>query len=233
MKVGIMQPYFLPYVGYFQLINEVDIFVLYDNIEYTKKGWINRNNYLLNGKPYLFTIPLKKDSDYLNIENRIISESFKKNKLLTKIKEAYNKAPCFKNIFPLIESIVNHKESNLFEFIINSIYKICKNLEINTKIIRSSHIEIDHGLKAEEKVISICKSLNATTYINPIGGLELYDKRSFNEKNLDLTFLKANLNIKYDQGFDVFVPNLSILDLLMHLDKNEIKKILTEYKLIK
>ena len=87
MKLAIMQPYFFPYIGYFQLIKSVDEFVIYDNIQYTKKGWINRNRILVNGTDYLISLPLKKDSDYLNVVDRQLAESWEKDrtKLLTLI----------------------------------------------------------------------------------------------------------------------------------------------------
>jgi hypothetical protein len=102
MKLAIMQPYIFPYIGYFQLINTVDKFVVYDNIQFTKKGWINRNRILINGKEEYITLPLKKDSDYLNIDQRVLSDVFKeqRNKILRKINESYKKAPGFKTAFP-------------------------------------------------------------------------------------------------------------------------------------
>ena len=134
MKLAIMQPYFFPYIGYWQLLNAVDTFVIYDNIKYTKKGWINRNNYLLNGKLKTFSIPLKKDSDYLNIDDRYLFEGFDKNKLLNQIKGAYGKAPYFNSVFSLIKSIINYKERNLFSYIKNSIEAVYDYLNLNTNI---------------------------------------------------------------------------------------------------
>src|SRR5690606_18130129 len=122
MRLAIMQPYFCPYIGYFQLMNAVDKFVVYDNIQYTKKGWINRNRILMNGKDQLFSLPVKKDSDYLNINQRFLSDDFdgEKKKLLNKFKGAYNKAPYFKEIFPLLQEIINDDSNNLFDYIYHS-----------------------------------------------------------------------------------------------------------------
>ena len=119
MKLAIMQPYIFPYIGYFQLINAVDKFVVYDNIQFTKKGWINRNRVLMNGKDEYFTISLKKDSDFLNVDQRMVSDIFKTDriKLLRRISEAYRKAPEYNKVYPLVESIINEEEENLFAFI--------------------------------------------------------------------------------------------------------------------
>jgi hypothetical protein len=136
-KVAIMQPYFFPYIGYFQLINAVDIFVVYDNIQFSKKGWFHRNRILVNGKDDFFTLPLKKDSDFLNVNQRSLSETWEheKVKILRKIKENYRKAPHFTETMPLIEEIFGFANTNLFHFIYDSIVKICKILEIKTKLL--------------------------------------------------------------------------------------------------
>ena len=114
MKLAIMQPYFLPYIGYFQLIAAVDTFIIYDNVKYTKKGWINRNRLLLNGRDAMFSLPLKKDSDYFDIDKRELANEFNPNKLLNQIIGAYRHAPQFKETLPLIEKIIQIPEKNLF-----------------------------------------------------------------------------------------------------------------------
>lgn len=225
-----MQPYFLPYIGYFQLINSVDYFVLYDNIEYTKKGWINRNRYLQNGKDNLFTIPLRKDSDFLDIKQREISESFNSLRLLSQIQNAYRKAPYFDKVFPLITTIIYNNDKNLFNYIYNSIKLICELLCIQTQIVISSDIPIDHSLKSENKVIDICNFFNAQTYINSIGGKKLYDFNTFNNQNIELCFLESD-TIEYDQFTHDFVPSLSILDVLMFNSKATVQQYLEKYTL--
>lgn len=227
MRVAIMQPYFMPYVGYFQLINSVDKFVVYDNIKYTKKGWINRNRMLVNNKDSMFSIPLKKDSDYLNISERVISENFTKDKFLSKIYNAYLKAPSFKIVFPVVEDIVNFNEENLFSYIYHSLVTISKYLEIDTEFIISSSLKIDDAHKGEEKVLSICKEIACTEYINPIGGTELYSKNKFKENGINLSFLKSS-NVEYTQFNSEFIPWLSILDIMMFNPVEEIKRILNE-----
>lgn len=226
-----MQPYFLPYIGYWQLINSVDIFVIYDNIQYTKKGWFNRNRLIKNGKDALFSVSLKKDNDYLNVDERFISNDFDRKKLIAQFKNSYAKAPHIKEIMPLLEEIINFDEDNLFKYIYNSVTKICEYLEIETKILVSSSIDIDHNLKAEKKVLAICEALSATAYINPIGGIDLYSKDKFKSKGLDLRFIKSD-NIEYKQFNNDFIPWLSIIDVLMFNNKEETKKMIKGYELI-
>ncbi|MCF6279740.1 MAG: WbqC family protein [Flavobacteriaceae bacterium] len=233
MKLAIMQPYFLPYIGYFQLINAVDKFVVYDNIEFTKKGWIHRNRLLNNGKDYLFSLPLKKDSDYLNVNQRELSVDFfvYKSKILRKIENDYKKAPYFETVSPLIEKIFNDSEINLFQFIFFSINEIVKFLSINTQIIISSEISIDHSLKSQDKVIALCKELSASNYYNPIGGVDLYNKNDFLQNNISLNFIKSK-KIEYKQLENVFIPWLSIVDILMFNSKEEVLKMLDNYEII-
>lgn len=228
MKVAIMQPYFFPYIGYFQLINAVDIFVIYDSIEFSKKGWINRNRILVNDKDYVFTLPLKKDSDFLNVDERFLSDNWNsdKIKLLNKIKEAYRKAPFYNDVIVILEDALNYEDKNLFDFIKNSLIKVLDYLEIKTKIIQSSEVDFDNSLKNQDKVIAICNALKAKTYINPIGGLELYDKEVFKASGIELQFLKAN-PITYQQYGDEFAMFLSIIDVMMFNSVEDIKKFIT------
>jgi hypothetical protein len=233
MKVAIMQPYFFPYIGYFQLINSVDKFIIYDNIQYTKKGWINRNRILVNKKDQLITLPIKKDSDYLNVVERELSKSWEidKNKMLNVIKSSYNKAPYFQDTFELISKCLNNPETNLFKFIYDSIVSINNYLEIKTPIIISSTVDMDHTLKSQDKVLSLCKKQNADTYINSIGGVELYDKETFKKNNIELNFIKSN-PIQYKQFNNEFTSWLSIIDVMMFNSKQQIKEYLNNYTLI-
>ena len=233
MKTGIMQPYFLPYLGYFQLINACDSFVVYDNIQFTKKGWIHRNRMLLNGKDMMFTLPLKNDSDYLNVDQRFLGENYEKEKakILGQVKSSYSKALHFKTAFPIIEDIFNDSERNLFAFIFNALKKINNYLDITTPLIVSSTIDIDHSLKGKHKVIALIKKLGADTYINPIGGMELYSKDEFSENGIALQFHKMK-PVVYPQFSNEFIPYLSILDVMMFNDKTTIRGFLNEFELL-
>ena len=228
--VAIMQPYFLPYIGYWQLIDLADEFIVYDNIQYTKKGWINRNRYLHESEARLFTLPLEKASDYIDIRERSISASFNKGRLLTQIREAYRKAPCFTATFDLFESIVMFDERNLFLYLLHSIKAVTGYLDINTKITVSSHVNADHSLRASDRVLAICEAIGATRYINPIGGVKLYDKEIFRLRNIQLEFLRSEA-VPYQQFGGEFAPFLSILDVLMFNGAEKTKGVLKSYTL--
>ena len=218
-----MQPYFLPYVGYFQLISSVDQFVIYDNIKYTKKGWINRNRFLQNDEAAIFTLSLENDSDSKSICQRSLATDFNKTKILNQLADSYRKSRCFDQTFPLIQRIIQFPERNLFLYLQNSISLICDHLSIDTKILVSSEIAIDHQLRSQEKVIALCRSLGATNYVNAINGLSLYSKNEFEVFNIDLSFIKS-LPFEYPQNGGLFVPHLSIIDVLMFNDLENVKE---------
>lgn len=231
-SIAIMQPYFFPYIGYFQLIKAVDLFVMYEDIQYTKKGWINRNRFLLNGKEKVFTLPLKKASSFLSVMNREISADFKKDRFLNQLREAYRQAPYFEKVFPCIEKIVLQNESNLFAYIRNSILNICKYLMIDTEIITSSAVQMNSLLRGKHKVMTICKSVDTDIYINPIGGQEMYSKQEFSVQGIELKFLKTK-TIEYKQFSNEFVPWLSIIDVMMFNSVDDIADfLLSDYELV-
>lgn len=223
MKLAIMQPYFLPYIGYFQLIAAVDRFVIYDNIKYTKKGWINRNRMLRDGTDVMFSLPLKGGSDNLDIVERQLSADFDRRKLLAQFHGAYRRAPCFSQAFPVVEEILGHDEDNLFAFIHHSVVRICRYLEIPTEVVVSSTIPIDHGLKGEEKVLALCRQAGADTYVNAIGGIDLYSPETFRLNGIELRFIRSR-RIEYTQFGQAFVPWLSILDLIMFNTRDALKE---------
>lgn len=232
--IGIMQPYFLPYIGYFQLINMVDQFVLYDNIQFTKKGWIHRNRMLINDKDEYFSLPLKKDSDFLNVNQRFLASDFEihKDKLLRKIEQNYKKAPYFNEFFPVIQNILNYKENNLFDFIHHSIKIITNYLNIPNNIFVSSKLPLQiNDLKGKDKVVEICKVLNATAYINSSGGVDLYNKEDFKANGINLEFYKSNF-IQYKQYQNDFIPYLSILDVCMFNDRELVVEYLNKYTIL-
>lgn len=232
MRLAIMQPYFFPYIGYFQLIAAVDLFIVYDNIKYTKKGWISRNRMLQNGKDVMFSLSLKNDSDYLDVCERELSADFNRDKLLNQLNGAYRRAPYFAQTFPLVENIVRYEDMNLFRFLHHSIVKTCEHLGIATEIRISSDIAIDHELKNQDKVLALCEAVSASTYVNAIGGMELYSKEVFQEKGIDLRFIHS-LPFEYPQFGDAFVPWLSIIDVMMFNPLDTIRTcISTNYKLI-
>lgn len=230
-KIAIMQPYFFPYIGYWQLINAVDIFVLYDDVNYIKKGWINRNNILLNKSKHLITIPLLNVSQNKHINECIISDDDKIiNNIIKTINLAYRKAPYYNLVFPTLEKIIKTKGS-ISDLVLKSVLWIKEYLNIDTEIILSSSIGKNNELKGQDKIIEIVKKLNGNHYINAIGGQELYDKEIFNNNEIKLNFIKMK-EIKYKQFNNEFVPNLSFIDVLMFNSPEEIKRMLNDYELI-
>jgi hypothetical protein len=228
-KVAIMQPYLFPYIGYWQLINAVDTFVIYDEIEYTKRGWINRNRLLKNGEPSLFSLPIKKGSDHLFVNQRYLSDqaSKDKQKLLRQFEGAYRKAPFYNEGMEVLNYCLANTEKNLFEFIFHSIIHISNLLGITTKIVKSSSLGVDNYLKSEAKVLSICSSLRANQYINPIGGELLYNKKKFAQAGLELKFQKVR-DFSYNQFDKKFSTHLSIIDVIMFNGVEKTKDYLIE-----
>lgn len=224
-RIAIMQPYFFPYIGYFQLIQTADLFVVYDNIQYTKKGWINRNRFLLDGKDQLFSIPLKNAAEGLHVIDRQIAADFRSDKLLNRLREAYRHAPYFGCVFPMVENCVQQQETNLFKYIYRSLRETCDYLGIETELLISSSVPIDHALAGKEKVIALCQQLGAETYINPIGGQALYAREDFRTRGIELQFLKSK-PFSYSQFNRAFVPWLSIIDVMMFNRVADIKNYL-------
>lgn len=233
MKIAIMQPYIFPYIGYFQLIADVDKFVVLDDVNFINKGWINRNRILINGKDNLFTIPLEKSSQNKLINEIEISNEIKwKIKFIKSIELSYKKAPYYKNIFPLIEYIINSDKNKISEFNLNCIKVLNDHFDINTTIVPSSSVYNNKELKADDRILDICLKENVRTYINPIGGIELYNKDKFKESGVDLYFIKTN-SIQYKQFENPFVPWLSIIDVMMFNSTTRIKEYLnSSYQLI-
>ena len=232
MKVAIMQPYFFPYIGYFQLIRSVDLFIMYDNIKYTKKGWINRNRFLRNGVDCVFTVPLRKDSDSVDVRDRAVAADFDRAKLVNQLREAYQRAPHFHESFPIIEAAVMAPRDNLFEYIYGSVVGVCRYLGIGTRIVPSSSLAIDGELKAQDKVLALCKAAGATLYINAIGGQGLYVREQFRAQCVELKFLNTR-PIEYPQFGDPYVPWLSIIDVMMFNPVERVREFLeTHYDLI-
>jgi hypothetical protein len=229
MKIAIMQPYLFPYIAYWQLIKAVDKFIIFDDINFINKGYINRNNILVNDKSYQFTLELIGAS-----QNKLINEiqiGKNSNKILKSIEYNYKKAPYFKNAFPLLEDIFNQKEKNLAKFIGYSLKKISNYFEIDTSFVYSSEIEKNSNLKNQDKIIDICEKLNAKEYINLIGGRELYKKEEFISRNIELSFIDTRPE-KYQQFNNKFTTSLSIIDIMMFNNKVKINNMLNNYQLI-
>jgi hypothetical protein len=232
MRLAIMQPYFLPYIGYLQLIDAVDKFVLYDDVNYINKGWINRNRILVNGQEYLFTIPLKEASQNKLINEIYLSDDPKwRGKLLKTFEQAYKKAPFYLTAFAVTEKIINLDAEKVSDWIAGSFGILNEYLGIQTEIVPSSSIYENTHLKGQERILNICQQEKAEHYINPIGGTDLYDKSYFEQVGIQLNFLKSKALV-YSQFKNEFVPWLSIVDMMMFNDVPAIQGFLNEYELI-
>jgi hypothetical protein len=229
MKLGIMQPYFFPYIGYFHLIKAVDKFVIYDDVNYIKGGWINRNRILLKNEAAFINIPILGSSSFKKINEIEIGKDL--NGVLKKIHFAYSKAPYFKKVFPFISDLILYNSNSLSLHLANSIWEISNYFRLDTKFVLSSEINKDNSLKGQDKIISICKLEKASTYCNAIGGISLYSKNDFKDYFIDLKFIKSG-NIEYMQFGADFIANLSIIDVMMFNDRERIVEYLSDYELV-
>jgi len=231
MKIAIMQPYFFPYIGYFQLIAAVDKFIIYDDVSFINRGWINRNNILINGKAGLISVPLNGASQNKRIKDIIpVSEQKWKHSLLKTIEQNYKKASQFDVVYPMLQQVINANTGSISEFNYTGIKCVCDYLGISTTLIPSSEIYANNELKGQFRIMDICKKENAQHYINPSGGVELYDREIFTRVGISLSFLKSELP-PYKQFTDYFTPALSIIDVMMFCDSDDIKFQLTRFRL--
>jgi hypothetical protein len=231
MRLAIMQPYIFPYIGYFQLINAVDKFVIYDDVNYINKGWINRNNILVNNKACLFTVPLKDASQNRLIKDIEVLNDDWKLKFLKTVEMAYKKAPKFQDVFPLIKNVVQTNTVHISELAYTSLRLVAEYLECSIMFEVTSSVYENATLKAQNRILDICLKEKASQYINPIGGVEIYSKDLFDGSSIRLNFLKTNA-LSYKQFGPDFTPNLSMIDTLMFNSKDEIKRMLDLYELI-
>lgn len=232
MKLAIMQPYFFPYCGYFQLMAAVDAFVVYDNIKYTKKGWINRNRIQTRGAESLISLPLKKDSDFLDIRARQLSAAFDRNKLCNQIAGAYRHAPWFSAVMPVVENIIQNPDDNLFDYLWQGLIGLRDYFGLSCELIVSSSLLANHALKSQDRVIDICQVMNARTYINPPGGMALYSRQDFVERGLELQFIQPH-PWRYPHSDAEFIPWLSIIDVMMFNPRDEVvRRLQRGYELI-
>jgi hypothetical protein len=232
-KIGMMQPYLFPYIGYFQLISAVDVFVLGDDLQYVKESWINRNRILMNGADRLITFPLKKGPYLSKINERVLSDDFPEqmDKLVRVLHSAYSRAPCYKKVMPFLEETIRYPERNFSMYAENSIRRVCGYLDIPTPIVIASELDIGDVIDKQDRVAKTAKKLGGDIYINFIGGGGLYDFDYFRERGLTLLFHQIN-EVAYPQFDNAFVPRLSIIDVLMFNDISEVRRMLSCYSLL-
>ena len=233
MKIAIMQPYLFPHIGYFQLIQSVDKFILLDDVNYIKGGWINRNYILIANNPGLFTLELRNSSSNKRINEIEVNISPKwKKKFLKTLIQNYRKSPFFTSVFPLINNITDSKLKKISELNYYSISLLNEYIGINTILENSSEKYDNTHLKGQERVIDICQQEGANVYINSIGGKGLYNSKYFESNGIDLRFLE-HCTAQYSQFEKEFIPGLSIIDVLMFNSPQKIKNhFLLDYKLI-
>lgn len=224
-----MQPYFFPYIGYFQLISAADTFVVYDDVNFIKGGWINRNFILSNGDKLRITLQLLGASP-----NQLINQIHVGNsghKLFKTIQQSYSRANYYDDVIPLIEKILYSEETNLAAFLNFSLRQICDYLGLDRKWYLSSDLNKDNALRGQQKVLAICEELGAKQYINVPGGRALYDHGSFAEQEIQLSFLEPVIQ-SYEQNSHVFIPNLSIIDVMMFNSQKQCQQMVREYGIV-
>ena len=229
MVIGIMQPYFFPYIGYWQLMYAVDEYLIVDDVNYMKNGYINRNRILVNGEPFNFGFPVRKASqNKLICEHETGIDEATVEKLLATLKSSYAKAPNFDDVYAHVKEVL---EFGLKEEGRNRL--TAKKLGIKTPIYRTSiDVPLDGEYRRENLVLAYCRKRNADEYINAIGGTKLYFQNFFRENGVGLKFIHTNEDISYKQNREVFVPNLSIIDVMMYCSPEQIEELLGAYTLI-
>lgn len=255
MKLSIMQPYFFPYIGYFQGINAVDKYILYENLDYIKDGWMHRNRILVKHRePTFITVNLQQKSINKKIyEMKLDSRINWKQDIIKSIFFNYKGSKYFEEFFPIVELIVLAQYDNLHDYNCNCIKSICDFLEINTQIQTNNtiYLELEELLENNEfkkynfnpvlrktcptkktaRVLEICINENANIFINAIGGIDLYKKEEFDQYGVKLYFINS-LPYEYKQFSNTFFSNLSIIDVLMHCGREKTIRLLDNYTLI-
>lgn len=227
-----MQPYFFPYIGYWQLIHAADRFVVYDDVNYIMRGWINRNRIINHGDSVFLTAPIAHASPNKRIcDSALQSHADWRNKMLKTLNYTYGKAPHFKTAFPILEEIILFNSLNLSGFLTNQLQTIARYLAIDTEFITTSQHYDNQQLSRQERVIDICKRESASLCINPQGGTLLYDREIFLQNDITLKFLIPN-PVPYKQFSDTHLPWLSIIDIMMFNSQAEIRTMLDKYQLV-
>lgn len=232
MKLAVMQPYFFPYVGYFQLIHASDRFVFYDDVNFIKNGWINRNRFLFEGEPRYFTLPLSGASPFALIRDIRVQPADQpwRRKLVETMRVAYKGAPNRDAGMGLLEGTLALESDAIADFARHSVKSVMSYLGLEREMIDSSAQYGNESLRGEARILDICRRESATLYVNAPGGRPLYDSDHFASDGIELRFLDGRLPA-YPQSGPAFVPGLSILDAIMHCPRDEVARMLGEYAL--
>jgi len=232
MIVAIMQPYFFPYIGYFQLMKAVDRFVFYDDAQFMKGGWVNRNRILRDGAPAWWTYPVERDDYRLPICQRHYGRSATRvQSMLGQIEGAYRRAPRFRQVLPQLAACFESGETSISRFNQAHLQSLARDLGIDCDFLVSSEMAQTAGLSGQARVIDLCRRLGATRFINPIGGLGLYDATAFHAAGIELAFLRAEATT-YPQFQSAHVPFLSIVDVLMFNPADVVRDLLQGCRMV-
>lgn len=231
-SLAIMQPYFFPYIGYWQLIHAVDRFVILDDVNYIMRGWVNRNRLLINGKPAYVTVPLHQASQNKKIyEIDLLSPPKWCDKLVQMVEITYRKAPHFAEVFPVVEKLIRYKTDNLSNYLEHQLQVLSNFMSIKTEFVVTSRCYGNNDLSGQERILDICKREATTVYINLPGGQSLYDLETFHNVDVELRFIGMR-SLPYKQRSAGFVPFLSIIDALMEVGPIQIMHYLDAFYLI-
>lgn len=237
MTVAIMQPYLFPYLGYLQLLHAADCFVLYDDVKWIKGGWINRNRILLGGAPHRFTFSIERGSSHHQIAERAFSHEVRRERdaFLRTLRHGYAGAPHYEGVRDLVSDCLDHivnVDRDVTAAVRYSLERILEYLDLPTPIVRSSDLGVPCGLSGEARVLELCGRLGATVYVNAPGGAALYAPEAFDRRGICLRFLDS-LAPEYEQGGVPFVPDLSVIDVLMFNGPEGTRELLGRYALIR
>lgn len=218
MKLAIMQPYLFPYIGYYQLLAAVDKFVFYDDVNFIKNGWINRNRLFLAGEVRYITVPLSGASPFLKINEILIQpgDAWRK-RMLESIRHSYAKAPFYADVAQLVSDVLSLPTNHISELAKASITGVASYLGLRPHFEMSSAVYENSQLHGTERIFDICSREHADDYCNLPGGRALYDHEEFRAKKIDLDFIEPMLQ-PYKQFSPQFQPGLSIIDVLMFND---------------
>ena len=207
----------------------VDKYVVYDDVNYIKGGWANRNHILINGEKEMFTVTLQKASQNKLFNEIVIGDDFKK--LMKTLQMNYSRAINFDQTMVLMERIISFPNKQLAVFIANSFREILSYLSVETEILMSSEIPKDNSLRGKDKIIQICEILGADTYYNAVGGKNLYDQEEFREHGITLNFVDSLPQVYSQLHTREFVSGLSMVDVLMNNTKDEVNRLLDSFQL--
>lgn len=231
MNLVIMQPYLFPYLGYVQLMHVAETFVIYDDAQFMKGGWINRNRILGVGGPQFVTLNLSGASANKAINEVAIGSNLQK--LRKTIEQTYAKAPYADQGLTYIDACFECSDQNLAGFVGNSLQLLAQRLGLTPQFMWSSELKRNRDLAAEDAVLEMCKLLSATHYINAEGGQDLYHAERFAAQNCRLSFLQ-HVPTDYPQikNKGAFEPRLSVIDAIMNVGFEGVRNKLVDYRLL-